>query len=191
MLHYGTMVVTCSQCGAKFTLGPAKPGAPSKGKFRCSKCGETTLVDLSAPPSNTDTVTAAGTTPAPQAATPKYDPDTTQVNEYSGLELPKDKNITISGIGGPAKGIKHPMTRPRIIIGRLGGGADIEIDDPEISRKHCKVEVRQDIVRLIDLKSTNGTFVNDERVPSAELEHLSEFRVGASLLLVTIMQKQD
>jgi predicted Zn finger-like uncharacterized protein len=180
------MVVTCSHCGTKFTLGPAKPGAPSKGKFRCSKCGETTLVDLSTP--LTETVGAPGSTPAPK---PAFDPNSTQVNEYSGLELPKDKNITISGIGGPAKGIKHPMTKPRVTVGRLGGGADIEIDDPEISRKHCKVEAKQDIVKLIDLKSTNGTFVNDERVPQAELEHLSEFRVGSSLLLVTIMQKQD
>ena len=188
MLHYGTMVVTCSHCGTKFTLGAAKPGAPSKGKFRCSKCGETTLIDLSAQPPLNDTVAAPGSTPAPK---PAFDPDSTQVNEYSGLELPKDKNITISGIGGPAKGLKYQVTKPRVTVGRLGGGADIEIDDPETSRKHCKVEVKQDIVKLIDLKSTNGTFVNDERVPNAELEHLSEFRVGSSLLLVTIMQKQD
>src|SRR5258706_12612459 len=30
ILHYGTMGVTCSHCGAKFTLGQAKPRAPSK-----------------------------------------------------------------------------------------------------------------------------------------------------------------
>lgn len=182
-------MVTCGHCGTKFTLSAKKPDAPSKGKFRCSKCGETTLVDLNASSSHNDTVAAAGTTPGPKPAA--FDPDSTQVNEYSGLELPKDKNITISGIGGPAKGIKHSLTKPRVTLGRLGGGADIEIDDPEMSRKHCKVEVKQDVVKVHDLKSTNGTFVNDERVPHAELEHLSEFRIGSSLLLVTIMQKQD
>lgn len=182
-------MVTCSHCGTKFTLSAKKPDAPSKGKFRCSKCGETTLVDLSAPPAHSDTVVAPGTTPGPKPAA--FDPDSTQVNEYSGLELPKDKNITISGIGGPAKGITHCMTKPRVTLGRLGGGADIEIDDPEISRKHCKVEAKQDVVKVHDLRSTNGTFVNDERVLQSELEHLSEFRIGSSLLLVTIMQKQD
>jgi len=148
------------------------------------------MVDLSAQPL-TDTVAAAGTPPAPKPAAPKPDFDTTQVNEYSGLALPRDKTITISGIGGPARGMKHPMTKPRVTLGRLGGGADIEIDDPEISRKHCKVEVKQDVVKLHDLKSTNGTFVNDERVPQVELEHLSEFRIGSSELLVTIMQKEE
>jgi predicted Zn finger-like uncharacterized protein len=179
------MVVTCGHCGTKFTLSPKTPGAPAKGKFRCSKCGETTLVDLS---SGTQTVTVD---PPPQPAVAKPDFDRTLVNEFSGLELPKDKVITISGIGGPARGIKHEMSKPRVTLGRRGGGADIEIDDPEASRQHCKVEVKQDVVKLHDLKSTNGTFVNDERVPHAELEHLSEFRIGSSLLLVTILQRQE
>lgn len=45
------------------------------------------------------------------------------------------------------------------------------------------------MIRLCDLDSTNGTYVNDERVQAAELEHFSEFRVGSSLLLVTILPK--
>lgn len=183
------MVVKCSHCGTTFTLGPTKPDAPSKGKFRCSKCGEMTVVDLSAQPAQSDTVVAAGTKPASKPATPKFDSDSTLVNEYSGLELPKDRNITISGIRGPAKGIKYPMSKPRVTLGRVGGGADIEIDDPEISRQHCKVEARQDVLKVYDLKSTNGTFVNDERVTHAELDHLSEFQIGSSLLLVTIMRQ--
>jgi len=48
------------------------------------------------------------------------------------------------------------------------------------------VAVNQDRIRLYDLDSTSGTYVNDERIQTAELEHLSEFRVGSSLLLVTI-----
>jgi pSer/pThr/pTyr-binding forkhead associated (FHA) protein len=74
-------------------------------------------------------------------------------------------------------------------IGRVGGGADIALDDPEVSDLHCAVGVGHDQIRLCDLDSTNGTYVNDERVQSAELEHLSEFRVGSSLLLVTILPR--
>ncbi len=105
--------------------------------------------------------------------------------------LPKDNTITISVIGGPSKGVMHQFSKPRISIGRAGGGADIELDDPKVSGLHCAVGISQNRVRLCDLDSTNGTYVNDERVPVAELVHLSEFRVGSSLLLVTILPKSE
>ena len=103
--------------------------------------------------------------------------------------LPEDKTITISVIGGPSKGSAYQFSKPRISIGQAGGRADIGIDDPNVSDLHCAVGVRQDSIRLVDMDSTNGTYFNDERVQAAELEHLSEFRVGSSLLLVIILPK--
>ncbi len=70
-------------------------------------------------------------------------------------------------------------------------GAKSGIDDPNVSRLHCALGVRHDVIRLCDLDSTNGTYVNDECIQAAELEHLSEFRVGSSLLLVTILTKGE
>jgi pSer/pThr/pTyr-binding forkhead associated (FHA) protein len=105
--------------------------------------------------------------------------------------LPKDKKITISVIGGPAKGLAHQLSKPRISIGRAGGATDIEIDDPRVSVLHCAVAVSQNRIKLYDLDSTSGTYVNDERIETAELEHLSEFRVGSSLLLVMILPKRE
>lgn len=105
--------------------------------------------------------------------------------------LPTDKTITISVISGPSKGLTLRFSKPRISIGRAGGGADVEIDDPKVSGLHCAVAVRQDRVRLCDLDSTNGTYVNDERIEAAELEHLSEFRLGSSLFLVTILPRRE
>jgi Inner membrane component of T3SS, cytoplasmic domain len=107
-----------------------------------------------------------------------------------GFVLPKDNTITISVIGGPSKGLAHQFSKPRISIGRAGGATDIEIDDPKVSVLHCAVAVSQDRIRLYDLDSTSGTYVNDERIETAELEHLSEFLVGSSLLLVTILPKR-
>lgn len=112
-------------------------------------------------------------------------------SQPAGFALPNDKTITISVILGPSKGVTHRLTKPRISIGRAGGGADIEIDDPEVSGLHCAIGVKQDVFRLCDLDSRNGTYVNDQRVHATELEHLSEFRVGSSLLLVTILPKRE
>jgi len=106
------------------------------------------------------------------------------------FELPKDKTITISVLAGPSKGATHQFHKPRISIGRAGGGADIEVDDSKVSRLHCALGVSHGSIRLCDLGSTNGTYVNDKLVEVAELGHLSEFRVGSSVLLITIITKR-
>ena len=72
-------------------------------------------------------------------------------------------------------------------IGRVGGKADIQIDDPEVSRLHCAVEVRGDTILLSDLGSTNGTFVDNSRVLAARLNKMSQFRVGSSYLEINVL----
>jgi two-component system, NtrC family, response regulator AtoC len=53
-----------------------------------------------------------------------------------------------------------------ILIGR-GEGADVALEDPDVSREHAQVVVAGTDVRVADLGSHNGTFVNGERVVSA------------------------
>jgi hypothetical protein len=108
-----------------------------------------------------------------------------------GLALPKDKIITISVIGGPSKGLARQMVKPHVSVGRTGGGAEIEIDDPRVSDLHCVVGVKNEVIRLCDMDSYSGTYIEDERVVVAGLSHLSEFRVGSSLLLVTVLPAQQ
>lgn len=59
----------------------------------------------------------------------------------SSLALPTDKTIGAVVIAGPSKGLTHRLSKPQISIGRSGGGADIEIDDPGVSPTHCAVGV--------------------------------------------------
>jgi len=113
------------------------------------------------------------------------------VNPFSSLALPNDKTITISVIAGPSKGLALQFTKPLISVGRTGGGADIQIDDQRVSGLHCVIGVKEDMIRLCDLDSTSGTHINDQRVQASGLEHLSEFRVGSSTLLVTILPNEE
>jgi S-DNA-T family DNA segregation ATPase FtsK/SpoIIIE len=108
-------------------------------------------------------------------------------DEESSLRLPAGRAIALSVIAGPARGLLYLVQKPRVVLGRTG--ADLAINDPEISRWHCAIEIKDDIIRLRDLESTNGTFLADERVRVAELKHLSEFRIGASTLLLSITPK--
>lgn len=104
-----------------------------------------------------------------------------------GFALPKHKIITISVIGGPSKGLICRLVKPHVSIGRLGGGAEIELDDRQLSDMHCAVGVKDSIIRLCDLDSPSGTYVENQRVSVAPLEHLSEFRVGSSAFLVSVL----
>jgi predicted Zn finger-like uncharacterized protein len=180
------MQAACSHCGTLHVLNDAQIGGHPRVQFRCSKCRQTTVVEVVRPPDRTQVIS-----PLPSFARGQGAPSlgTTIASQYQGLSLPVGKAITLSVVAGPAQGLVYPITKPRVVLGRAE--ADVEINDPEVSRWHCAVEVKGEAVRLRDLDSTNGTFFNGERVRAAELGHLSQFRIGASVVLVTITPKQE
>lgn len=71
-------------------------------------------------------------------------------------------------------GERYPLMGALTVLGR-DDTADIILDDPGISRRHSEIRVTNDGPHLVasirDLNSTNGTFVNSERISS---QHLSE-----------------
>ncbi|MGZ4591172.1 MAG: FhaA domain-containing protein [Actinomycetes bacterium] len=73
------------------------------------------------------------------------------------------------------------LTHQHTVLGR-GGEADLRLDDPGISRRHAEI-VLSDPPRLTDLGSTNGTFLDGERVASAELYDGARIGMGALTLV--------
>jgi pSer/pThr/pTyr-binding forkhead associated (FHA) protein len=55
---------------------------------------------------------------------------------------------------------------------------------------HCAVAVKGNIIRLCDLDSHSGTYVENQRVSTAPLGYFSEFRIGSSVLLLTVLVAQ-
>jgi len=104
-----------------------------------------------------------------------------------GLVLPGNADISLTVMSGPSKGTVFTLKSARTVIGRKG--ADFALNDPEISRYHCVLEVRENMISLKDLDSTNGTFFEDERVRAAMLQNGAEFRVGSSTIQVSIQPK--
>lgn len=78
-------------------------------------------------------------------------------------------------------GERYPLIGALTVLGR-DEGADIILDDPGISRRHCEVRVSTDGPHLVtsvrDLRSTNGTYVNGERVTSRRLGDGDQITVG-------------
>jgi pSer/pThr/pTyr-binding forkhead associated (FHA) protein len=67
-----------------------------------------------------------------------------------------------------------------ITVGREVG--EILIKNPSVSARHMKIEKTGNTYTLSDLNSTNGTFVNDERVASRELKSGDMIAVGRHVL---------
>jgi pSer/pThr/pTyr-binding forkhead associated (FHA) protein len=56
--------------------------------------------------------------------------------------------------------------------------ADFIVDAALVSRLHCRLTASNDSLEVEDLRSTNGTFVNDKRVDRATLASGDLLRVG-------------
>ena len=83
---------------------------------------------------------------------------------------------------GSERGKLYPLFDNReITVGRSPTN-NISIRDENISRVHCQIVVSDGTVILTDLQSTNGTFLNNERVMDCMLKVHDIIRVGATLL---------
>jgi pSer/pThr/pTyr-binding forkhead associated (FHA) protein len=98
-----------------------------------------------------------------------------------------DRKVTICVTKGRSVHTTHRLTKPRTSIGSVGGRADMQIDDPEASRLHCAVAITENGVRLYDLDSANGTYVDDEQIHQVNLENRSTFRIGSTEFVVSII----
>ena len=62
--------------------------------------------------------------------------------------------------------------------------ADLIVDAALVSRLHCRITATADKLEVVDLKSTNGTFVNGKRVHKGHVADGDTLRVGRVELTV-------
>lgn len=84
-------------------------------------------------------------------------------------------------MAGPRLGEMVPI-EGQIVIGR-DPAAGLPILDEGVSRRHARVTVEDGEVRLTDLDSTNGTWVEGHRVTSRRLADGDRFRVGQTTVI--------
>jgi hypothetical protein len=171
------MQAACCRCGTKHVLKDADLGIHPKVQFRCSKCGAPTIVETQRRPDATIAMS-----PLPAFARDDSTRSLTLLHHDEDATLPPLIAVALTIVSGPGKGSVHKFKKPRVIIGR--DVADIALPDPEVSRHHCLLEVRDAHISLRDLDSTNGTFFGDERVRAAILHDGAEFRIGETILRV-------
>ena len=208
------MIITCPNCQSRYKFDEARLADRPKVKTRCSKCGGTIEIEnpmlgaFTLPPGNmSPAAEPAPTTPAQPAPNPI---DTQRnvpivpgprnragegevgsatitgrdLHKAGAIELPKDKRFSLAVIQGAATGQIFSVTKTRTTIGR--SGSDVDLDDPEASRQHAALEIIGETAILRDLGSTNGTFIDIDRIDQHQLNNQMEFRIGSHVLMFIV-----
>jgi predicted Zn finger-like uncharacterized protein len=165
--------VRCTRCLAVFeifnthayeSMSPLPGAAPEETVFRLSEEGRKTTE-----PTDKKAIGVAAPGRRPAA---------------SDLKMPVAHKLSLAVIAGPESGKIYSIEKPRVVIGRQD--ADINVDDPEISRQHAALEISGERVTLVDLGSTNGTFMGEEPIQAVPIENQGEFSIGGSTLMLII-----
>jgi predicted Zn finger-like uncharacterized protein len=201
------MIVVCPACQSRYKFDESKLGNRPKVKTRCSKCGGTIEIENPLIGSSTMPPEEPARRPAapPRTAAPSLQTQRTPVQAPAAkpeagsatvtggdaqrmglLQLPKDKRFSLAVIQGAATGQIFPISKSRTLIGR--SGADINLDDPEASRQHAALEIVGEVAILRDLGSTNGTWIELERIEQQQLNNQQEFRIGSHMLMFIVTE---
>ena len=84
---------------------------------------------------------------------------------------------------GPRAGLTYVLGEGETLVGR-GADSDIFLGDITVSRRHARFLVDPDGLGVEDLGSTNGTYVNGERVDASRLGPTDEVIIGKFHLVV-------
>jgi two-component system, NtrC family, sensor kinase len=111
----------------------------------------------------------------------------------SGSRIVTDKSITQVGniklsslyvIRGRDQGKRFDLTQKSSGIGRDKANT-IQLRDTEASRQHAEIRQEGDQFLLVDLGSSNGTFVNEQRITQHSLRSGDRVQIGRSVLIFT------
>jgi len=100
-----------------------------------------------------------------------------------------DRGWMLRFISGKYQGGEYPIGGTGdLVIGR-SSDLDMVLIEDMVSRKHAKLHVGQSGLTISDLGSTNGTFVNGEKVKTAKLKEGDRILIGTSILKLISVDK--
>jgi predicted Zn finger-like uncharacterized protein len=182
------VIIHCPSCNSKYKFDDAKLEGVASKKVKCPKCKA--IIEVSNPKATdgAQSVAPAGSGKAPSTARFQREGLVAEAMardvEESAMKMPASRRFSIAVIQGNNAGEIFQIAKPRVVLGR--SDADIIVQDIEASRQHARVDIMGDRVILRDLASTNGTFVNEQKISVTTLENQGEFRIGTTILMLII-----
>src|SRR5947209_2542430 len=92
------------------------------------------------------------------------------------------RSYVLRFISGKYQGGEFPVVpEKQILVGR-SSDLDMVLVEDMVSRKHARIAMQSDQIWIEDLGSTNGTFVNGEKIKRARLKEGDRVLIGTSIL---------
>src|SRR5437899_4972157 len=92
------------------------------------------------------------------------------------------RSYVLRFISGKYQGGEFPIVPDKQIVVGRSSDLDMVLVEDMVSRKHARIAMQQDQIWIEDLGSTNGTFVNGEKVKRARLKEGDRILIGTSIL---------
>lgn len=121
----------------------------------------------------------------------KHDEGKENTKKYWRKKKKKEIHRVLVTVEGPDRGREFVILPCRMQIGRRTDNY-IRLSDPNVSRKHAALEFNPEKEQyvLTDLHSTNGTYLNEEKIDGSKvLTPGDRIRVGSSVLEVVDSRK--
>ena len=100
-----------------------------------------------------------------------------------------DRAYALRFISGKYQGGEYPLAAAgELVIGR-STDLDMVLIEDMVSRKHARITLAPDQITIADLGSTNGTFVNGEKVRRALLKEGDRILIGTSILKLVAVSR--
>lgn len=100
----------------------------------------------------------------------------------SPAQPPGGRSYLLRFISGKYQGGEFPVSRDKPILVGRSSDLDMVLVEDMVSRKHARIGVDGDEIWIEDLGSTNGTFVNGEKISRARLNQGDRVLIGTSIL---------
>ena len=92
--------------------------------------------------------------------------------------------LALRFISGKYQGGEFPLSEGQEILVGRSSDLDMVLVEEMVSRKHARIRVKRGDITIEDLGSTNGTFVNGEKIERATLRESDRVLIGTSILKV-------
>jgi len=94
-----------------------------------------------------------------------------------------DVNLVMFKSDGQRK--DFPLVNTVSVIGR-GEECELQIPLLNVSRRHCELRLDGDIIRVKDLASSNGTYLNNQRISEGELTAGDRLAIGPIVFTIQV-----
>jgi pSer/pThr/pTyr-binding forkhead associated (FHA) protein len=95
---------------------------------------------------------------------------------------PGARSYVLRFISGKYQGGEFPIGPDRQILVGRSSDLDMVLVEDMVSRKHARISMQGDQIWIEDLGSTNGTFVNGEKIKRSRLKEGDRILIGTSIL---------